>query len=288
MLRKSLHARVAALAGAVAISAAALVAVGASSASADQASDPRAVFVDAANVTTCEAIGLGSDTQIGSNTNANASDANVSGVVGTNSGSVQPGTGDEVNVTILGSNVVIDAVVVKGGNGYNKYVAPSVLPPALQPPQHYISPLNNGGNVPAISHWFVCYHLAETPQTGSLSVAKVVVGGAGQTLPATYNAHVECDDGTTADVTLPGAGGPGSPVVTGIADGATCTVVETTTLPVSSTVTYDPAGVDTTGVIVDAGATPVAVTITNTIPDVAGEVVVKPATAVAVSPGFTG
>ncbi len=34
------------------------------------------------------------------------------------------------------------------------------------PTQHYISPLNPGGNVPAISHWFVCYHLDERPTDG--------------------------------------------------------------------------------------------------------------------------
>ena len=81
----------------------------------------------------------------------------LSGTVAENAGAVQPGKGQEVNVTILGDNVVIDAVVVKGGNGYNVYEDPTFLPPALQPPQHYISPFNNGGNIPAISHWFLCY-----------------------------------------------------------------------------------------------------------------------------------
>src|SRR5436189_265862 len=80
-----------------------------------------------------------------------------------NSGTIHPGQGEELNVTVTNPDVVVDAVVVKGGNGYNVYPNPSapppILPPALPPPQHYIAPLNGGGNVPALSHWFVCYHL---------------------------------------------------------------------------------------------------------------------------------
>src|SRR5207248_10073786 len=105
-------------------------------ASADSASDSRATFVNNTNATTCADIQLGDDTQVGADGNGSAADDNVSGEVTTNAGSVQPGTGEELNVTILGTNVVIDAVVVKGCNGYNIYEDSSVLPPALQPPQH--------------------------------------------------------------------------------------------------------------------------------------------------------
>ena len=126
---------------------------------ADSASDSRATFVSG-NATTCSDAGFASDTQLGSSSDTSASDANVSGTVNPNSGSVQPGMGEELDVAITGSNIVIDAVVVKGGNGYNVYSNSSYLPPTLGSPQHYISPLNGGGNVPTISHWFVCYHVS--------------------------------------------------------------------------------------------------------------------------------
>ena len=133
-----------------------------SSAWADTASDSRATATLSGNVTTCAAIGFSSDTLVGSSSNSDASDSNVSGTVATNAGSVQPGTGQEVDISITGSNIVIDAVVVKGGNGYNTYSNSTYLPPTLASPQHYIPPFNNGGNVPTISHWFVCYHIGPT------------------------------------------------------------------------------------------------------------------------------
>jgi uncharacterized protein (TIGR03382 family) len=128
---------------------------------ADSPSDSRAVFVPG-NATTCGDVGLGSNTQVGSERNASASDTNVSGTVKPNQGSVQPGTGDELDVAIIG-NAAVNAVVIHGGSGYNKYVDPNNLPPRLQPDQHYIPPLTGGGNVPTISHWFVCYSDASTP-----------------------------------------------------------------------------------------------------------------------------
>jgi hypothetical protein len=150
---------------------------------ADCASDPRATATVSGNVTTCSAIGLGVDTMVGSSSNANAGDANVAGTVTANAGSVQPGSGQEVDIALAGTpgSVVIDAVVVKGGNGYNTYTNSTYLPPTLLPRQHYIPPRNNGGNVPTISHWFVCYHLDPGAMTPEVPVAILlpVAAGAG-------------------------------------------------------------------------------------------------------------
>ena len=60
-------------------------------------------------------------------------------------------------------DTAVHAVVVHGGNGYNKYVDPNTLPPTLPPDQHYIAPLNGGGQIPTLSHWFVCYAASGTP-----------------------------------------------------------------------------------------------------------------------------
>jgi hypothetical protein len=136
-------------------------------------SDPRATFV-AGNVETCAEAGFPSAIRVAGE-EGSASDANVSGTVKTNAGSVQPGVGTELDVAITGANVVIDAVVVKGGNASNVYTNPAVLPPTLPPDQHYISPLNAGGNVPDISHWFVCYHISTPAPNGSLTVLKAVI-----------------------------------------------------------------------------------------------------------------
>ena len=176
--RSSFAARAASRGGAAAlVGMLTLVAFG-SVARADSPSDTRATYTTG-NVTTCADIGLPNDTMVGSTSDANASDANVSGVVATNAGATQPGTGEELNVTITGS-AVIDAVMVKGGNGYNTYTDATYLPPTLGPPQHYIAPLNNGGNVPVISHWFVCYAPGTQVPAGAIGgIGLAAVTGAG-------------------------------------------------------------------------------------------------------------
>ena len=127
-------------------------------------------------MTTCSAIGLSSDTLIGSSSNSDASDPNVSGTVKTNEGSVKPGTGQEVDVAITGpSTIVVDAVVVKGANGYNSYSNPNYLPPSMEPDQHYIPPFIDG-KVPSIGHWFACYR---TNGTQVPTRPRALVGGTG-------------------------------------------------------------------------------------------------------------
>jgi hypothetical protein len=114
-------------------------------AGADLPSDPRAEFVDGANATTCADVGDSSPNILFTKGNANNSDANVSGTVT---------GGNTLNVTVLNPDVQVNAVVVKGGNGYNVYRGnfPDMIPP-----------FNNGGQLGNISHWFVCYGPAEPP-----------------------------------------------------------------------------------------------------------------------------
>jgi hypothetical protein len=288
----------------LAVSVVAAVALGAlgvfaGTAGADTASDDRATFVpqgQGPTVTTCAQIGLDNEgeMQVGAD-DASASDDNVSGVVKTNQNpDQQPGTGEELDVTILTPTVVIDAIVVKGGNGYNQYDTEAVLPPALQPDQHYISPLNNGGKVPAISHWFVCYHLGEEPLTGSLKISKTVTDPKSATavVPTEFTVHVTCDSGEfdrTISVASPAT-------ITGLPDGDNCVVEETSELPAGAgDPVYTPATANTDGVDIVAGETPVEVEVHNDFSEVAGESVVAPvqpvapaAAAVQASPAFTG
>jgi hypothetical protein len=214
--------------------------------------------------------------------------------------------GTTVNVADPQNGAVIDAVVVKGGPAYNVYSTSSGsdngnhVPPAENTPTEYISPLNGGGNVPTVSHWFICYHDGEappppTPGTGSLVVQKVALG-ATTNAPATVKIHVECDDAaaTSVDITLAGTGGTSDPI-TGLDEGTTCIVTETTVI--SGVVpAYSPVNPDdsTQGIGVVTADQTVTVSVTNDYPAVAGAVVVEPpvqveaATAVVVAPGFTG
>ena len=79
-------------------------------ASADSPSDPRAQF-SPGNATTCADIGLGSSTET-------TGDANVQATVSAH----QP-EGEELNV-VLGPNVVIDGILVKGATGTTSTRAP--------------------------------------------------------------------------------------------------------------------------------------------------------------------
>jgi hypothetical protein len=165
-------------------------------ASAQSSSDPRARLVEG-NVTACAGVGFPSDVQTGSSSDGNASDALIAGTVTTNTGSAHAGQGQELDVAITGTGFVIDAIVVKGGPAYNLYTDASVLPPMLQPEQHYIPPFNRGGNVPTISHWFVCYRktpaptttatttTTEKPTTTTSSSPPMTRGAARTTIPST-------------------------------------------------------------------------------------------------------
>jgi hypothetical protein len=150
---------------------------------ADSASDNRATFHDKSNATTCADVGFPNDTLLGSGgqsqTNGTVTkDANFSVTISAFTGANSTSDSQEINVTALTSGPVIDAVIVKGGNGYNQYSSAV---------SNMIAPLNEGGNVPAISHWFLCYHGTETPTTTTTAPATTTTTLAPQALPAAAN-----------------------------------------------------------------------------------------------------
>lgn len=106
-----------------------------------------------------------------------------------------------------------------------------------------------------------------TPQSGNLQLVKALLPAPpGVTLPASYTARVLCDDGTDTNVTLPGTGGDGTPLVSVDVD-ALCAVGEDITgLPAGWVVTYSVDGGAPSSsppvFVVTANAT-VTVTITN-------------------------
>lgn len=236
-------------------------------------SDNRAEYHDG-NTTVCSDIAGVPDgvLQVGAPEDNNAQDQYVIGTTA---------DGKKVNVTIspagVSAGVVIDAVMVKGGDGYNVYRQPHV-PPQLAPDQNYISPLNNGGNVPDISHWYVCYHLdsslAGQPEPKAI-LGKVVIAPPGkpaQPLPVEFVVTVTCSGLPPFDVTFGSGGGiaiAGQEFLSSLPDGAVCTVQEKNigNLPAGSTVRYIPASAATTGVMI--GDTPVVVAVVNDFSDVA-------------------
>lgn len=106
-------------------------------------------------------------------------------------------------------------------------------------------------------------------RTGNLQIVKEVVGlPTGVDPPDSLVVNVVCSDGTQAQVTVPGTGGPGTPTLSGIKSRAYCVVREqTSSLPSSLDVTYtvngSPSPVGFAGIFRVAADATVEVTITN-------------------------
>jgi LPXTG-motif cell wall-anchored protein len=95
---------------------------------------------DPANVTTCDGAGLSGDILLPPDSDGNSAVVSVDGT--------------SVTITIA-AGFTVDGIVVKGGPGYNVYhgpfVGPAIIPDLTSPPDAGI-----GGNIPTISHFFVC------------------------------------------------------------------------------------------------------------------------------------
>jgi len=150
-------------------------------ASSDCTSDHRAHPSFGGNPETCRALGLSGDTLLGSNSDHAAGDPALGGTVTDNRGPVQPGYGQEVDLSTKSiPGVVVDIVVVGGAGWYNTYRDPAYLPPDRGSKQHYIPPLDGDHQVSWVSYWFACYHcdppsaLSETP----LALEGPLAGGA--------------------------------------------------------------------------------------------------------------
>jgi hypothetical protein len=119
--------------------------------------DPRAELVSG-NATTCAEVGFAGDQILGSGGNPQASGT----VTQTPDGSIvvtvsdHSGGGQELNIAFdPSSGLVIDTIIVKGGNNYNQYPG-TVL-------DHLIAPFVGNDQIPSISHWFLCYRQGEAP-----------------------------------------------------------------------------------------------------------------------------
>lgn len=100
--------------------------------------------------------------------------------------------GTYLDVIALPEGFTITGVVVKGGDNYNVYPDLGDLPWA-----DLHAPLNNGGNVPEISHWFAC--LSERTTTTTTTAPTTTTTTAGSTT-ATTTTTTTTAAGTTTDV----------------------------------------------------------------------------------------
>jgi hypothetical protein len=248
-----------------------------------------------ANATTCAQVGFSGSTILGSGGNGQANDTVTSDAVVevTISAYTGPDAADDAQKINISDGPAagyeIHAVIVKGGDAYNKYTGADIF-------GDMIAPQNGGENVPQISHWFLCYSALDP---GALSVSKSVVADGVEGVPATFEVDVDCTDGTEETLTLVG-NGP-SQVIDDIAAGATCTVTEGTTgLDPVPAVSYSANGVpiisgDTAVVVVTNTYTSTPPVVPEITPDVTPEVTpeVAPAVlgataAITVAPAFTG
>jgi LPXTG-motif cell wall-anchored protein len=138
------------------------------------------------NATTCEGVGFPSSLQLdGSITSGTGGNSLISYTVTDNK---------YVTLTSVDPSVTIQVVVVKGGDNYNKYS------PYLTPMQ---SPLNGGGNVPNLSHWFVCYTVTPVVTTTAAEVTTTTAAEVTTTTAAevTTTTAAEVTTTTVAEVT---------------------------------------------------------------------------------------
>jgi hypothetical protein len=226
-------------------------------------SDPRATYFDG-NATTCDEVGYPAADRVGAQGAASARDPYVIG-------QVTRRDPDTLQVDILpagdAAGVVVDAVVVKGSNGYNVYEDP-FTPPTATSPQNYISPRTSVGFAIAdISHWYVCYRRID-PEPGSLVVTKralPVSGTPAEPLPTSFTVDVICtlNDAVVAEdsFVFESGGGTGRTadeelVLPDLPVGTVCVVTEQGTdgFPPGTSVGYVPAEAATTGVAMTEGS----------------------------------
>lgn len=120
-------------------------------AQAAETDDPRAVAHDG-NATTCAAAGLSGDL-------VDKSDLEFTG------GVVDSDT--SVTITGVADGLDVTGIVVKGGDAYNVYEPGARGLSADVPWADLVAPINNGGQQPQLSHWYVCAEETEEPPTSS-------------------------------------------------------------------------------------------------------------------------
>ena len=105
--------------------------------------------------------------------------------------------GKYVNLSDVSSTITINAVIVKGGDGYNQY---SPYVPNMHAPLVGSSDVASASvNVPDISHWFLCY--TTNPTTTTTGVATTTTVAATTTTSGATTTSVASATPTTSGAT---------------------------------------------------------------------------------------
>lgn len=135
-----------------------------------KSTDPRAQAFSG-NVTTCADAGLeGDEIQVGFEIDE---------------------SGTTLNITSVPDGTELTGIVVKGGPAYHVYPADALT--------DLISPLNRGGNVPQISHWFACGKAAEDQPTSTPTQPTMTTPPPGATEPPASSEEPDAQPTKTED-----------------------------------------------------------------------------------------
>jgi len=160
----------------------------ATAAHAAETDDPRATAYDG-NAKTCADAGLSGDRIV---------QVDGENDYGTDLITYQGGAlnGDQyLDITAVDDGVEVTGIVVKGSNGYNVYV-PGAKDLGETPPWEDLrSPLTDSGNVPQISHWYVCG--SYTPPTSTTTTTDTTT----TTETTTTTSETSATETTTASST---------------------------------------------------------------------------------------
>jgi hypothetical protein len=175
----------------------------------------------------CLALGFPGALELHRSPAATASDAFVSGTL--------VGGGRYLDIT-AGPNVDVLGTVVKGGPDANLYWGDL---------EGLHSPLTNAGNIPAISHWTICYDVEDEPERARATLSKVGP-------PLDFGFALSCSDGTGLGLALKG----GTSTVWAFEldkpdDTITCSIAEERLVGWTTTIVVRGADSWTTGVIPD-------------------------------------
>ncbi|WP_199432472.1 hypothetical protein [Qaidamihabitans albus] len=102
-----------------------------------------------------------------------------------------------LTITEIPDGAEVTGIIVKGGDGYNLYVPGEKKLSATPPWKKLRAPLNNGGKIPQISHWFLCGEVTTPSSTTSPSETET------STSTTTESSTTSTETSTSSETTSP-------------------------------------------------------------------------------------
>lgn len=170
-----------------------------STAFATETDDPRATVVPNDNAADCDDAGL-------EGTVVDTGDLEFTG------GKVE----DDLLLTITGvaEGLTVTGIVVKGGDAYNIYVPGELELSEDVPWEDLRAPINDGGNQPELSHWYVCATGEVTPPSSTTPPPSSTEPASSTAPPTSTEPTNSTEPSSTTEpstTTTPGETEPGAP-----------------------------------------------------------------------------